>query len=172
MGATVRQSSLDQDRGVIRPLDQPGDLGWVVMTHGQVYAAQLQWDTSFEVLVAQIVNSYAQQHDPAREAAWIAELDGQRAGCVFCVADDARTARLRLLLVHPDARGQGLGARLVDTCLDFARHAGYQRMTLWTNDILASARRIYESTGFQLVDQGPHHSFGHDLIEQTWVRDL
>src|SRR4051794_31837891 len=161
MSAAVQQS-LDHDRVVVRPLDRPGDLGWVIMQHGQVYASEFRWDTSFEVLVAQIVTSWAEQHDPDREAAWIAELDGQRAGCIFCVAADAQTAKLRILLVHPDARGHGLGARLVDTCLDWATAAGYRRITLWTNDILTSARRIYQSAGFRLVDQERHHSFGHD----------
>jgi GNAT superfamily N-acetyltransferase len=164
--------SIGQERGVVRPLDQPGDLGWVIMEHGQVYASEFHWDTSFEVMVAQIVTSYAEQHDPAREAAWIAEVDGQRAGCVLCVAADAQTARLRILLVHPTFRGHGLGARLVDTCLDWARSAGFLRMTLWTNDILASARHIYQAAGFQLVDSQPHHSFGHDLVGQNWTRDL
>ena len=142
------------------------------MAHGEAYASQFGWDTSFELLVAQIVTTYAKQHDPAREAAWITESDGQRAGCILCVADDEQTARQRILLVHPDARGHGLGARLVDTCLDFARQAGYRRITLWTNDILVSARRIYQSAGFQLVDQERHHHFGHDLNGQNWARDL
>lgn len=172
MSTSVRQSPVDQGRIAVRPLGQPGDLGWVVMAHGEVYAAQFGWDSSFELLVAQIVTSYAERHDPAREAAWIAEVDGKRAGCIFCVAGDEQTAQLRILLVHPDARGNGLGTRLVDTCLAFARQAGYQRITLWTNDILTSARRIYQSAGFRLVDQEQHHHFGHDLNGQNWARDL
>ncbi len=112
---------------VIRTLGRPGDLGWVVMAHGEVYAIEFGWDTTFETLVARIVADYATGHEPALETAWIAESDGQRTGCVFCVADegDPQTAKLRILLVHPDGRGRGLGARLVDTCLDFARNAGY-----------------------------------------------
>ena len=158
---------------LIRPLNRPGDLGWVVMAHGQVYADEFGWDTSFEALVARIVADWAEGHDPAREAAWIAEVDGRRAGCIFCVAaKDQETAKLRILLVHPDARGHRVGALLVDTCLDFARSAGYSRITLWTNDVLRSARQIYQSVGFELVDQQPHHSFGHDLIGQTWTRKL
>lgn len=156
----------------IRPLDQPGDLGWVVMAHGEVYAAEFGWDTSFEALVARIVADYAADRDPAREAAWIAEVDGERAGCVFCVAANQATAKLRILLVHPSARGHGLGAHLVDTCLDFARAAGYRRIMLWTNDVLVSARRIYEAAGFALVEEERHHSFGHDLVGQNWARDL
>lgn len=163
----------DTGRAVVRPLDRPGDLGWVVMAHGEIYAAEFGWDTSFEALVAQIVADYAGDHDPVREAAWIAEVDGQRAGCVFCVAgDDETTAKLRILLVDPAARGHGLGARLVDTCIGFARDAGYRRITLWTNDVLVSARRIYQAAGFALVEQEAHHSFGHDLVGQNWTRDL
>ena len=172
MDTSLRPAGSERAAVVIRHLDEPGDLGWVVMTHGQAYAAEFNWDNSFEALVARIVTDWAEQHDPSREAAWIAEVDGMRAGCVFCVAADAETAKLRILLVDPAARGLGLGARLVDTCLDFARAAGYRRIVLWTNDILVSARRIYEAAGFQLVDQDPHHSFGHDLVGQNWALDL
>ena len=128
----------------------------------------------FEALVAQIVAAYAAGHDPAREAAWIAELDGRRVGCVFCVADDddPEAAKLRILLVHPGARGHGLGGRLVDTCLRFARDAGYARMRLWTNHPLAAARQIYVARGFTLAAEEPHHSFGVDLVGQTYVREL
>jgi GNAT superfamily N-acetyltransferase len=157
----------------IRRADRPGDLGWVVMAHGEVYATQFGWDTRFEALVAGLVADYAGHHDPIREAAWIAECDGERVGCVFCVAGDTpAVARLRILLVAPGARGLGVGSRLVDECLRFARAAGYRSLTLWTNDVLSSARRIYQAAGFVLVDQEPHHSFGHDLVGQTWERDL
>jgi len=157
---------------VIRPLNKPGDLGWVVMAHGESYHREFGWDSDMEALVARIAADYAADHDPSREAAWIAEVEGARVGCVFCVADDETTARLRILLVEPAARGQGLGRRLVDTCLDFARAAGYRRITLWTNDVLVSARRIYEAAGFELVRSEEHHSFGHDLVGQHWARDL
>jgi len=158
---------------VIRPLDQPGDLGWVVQAHGEAYTSEYHWDNSFEALVARIVADYAEHGQPGRDAAWIAEIDGRRVGCVFCVAgDDDQTAKLRILLVHPTARGHGLGTRLVETCVAFARNAGYQRITLWTNDVLTSARKIYQSAGFQLVDQERHHSFGHDLVGQNWVLHL
>jgi GNAT superfamily N-acetyltransferase len=153
---------------IIRRLGEPGDLGWVVMAHGEVYAAEYGWDTSFESLVARIVGDY----DPAHDAAWIAEVDGVRAGCVFCVRADDVTAKLRILLVHPSARGRGAGAALVDECLSYARAAGYRRVTLWTNDVLKSARRIYQAAGFTLTDEQPHHSFGKDLVGQTWDLDL
>jgi GNAT superfamily N-acetyltransferase len=152
----------------IRRADQPGDLGWVVMAHGEQYADEFGWDTTFEALVARIVADFAAAHDPAREAAWVAEIDGLRAGCVFCGAGDETTATLRILLVTPAARGRGVGAALVRTCVDFARDAGYAGLTLWTNDVLASARRIYEAAGFELVDAERHHSFGHDLVGQHW----
>ncbi len=157
---------------VIRPLGRPGDLGWVVMAHGELYAAEFGWDATFEALVARIVADYAAGHDAAREAAWVAEAGGRRAGCVFCVAADETTAQLRILLVDPSARGRRLGARLVDHCVAFARQAGYARMKLWTNDPLAAARRIYLSRGFVLVAEEPHRSFGADLIGQIYQLDL
>ena len=169
--------SRKDSRARIRPLGEPGDLGWVVMAHGEVYAAEFGWDATFEALVTQIVADYAADHDPVREAAWIAEVDGRRTGCVFCVADghagaEAATATLRILLVHPDGRGHHLGGRLVDTCLSFARGAGYQRVRLWTNGPLVAARRVYLERGFTLIEEKPHHSFGVDLIGQTYELDL
>ncbi|WP_328891833.1 GNAT family N-acetyltransferase [Streptomyces sp. NBC_00316] len=157
---------------VVRSLGRPGDLGWVVMAHGDFYDREFGWDTSFEALVARIVADYADEKEPGRQAAWIAEVDGVRAGCVFCVRADDRTAKLRLLLVDPATRGLGLGARLVEECLRFAREAGYEAITLWTNDVLGSARRIYQKQGFELVAEEAHHSFGHDLVAQTWQRRL
>ena len=144
------------------------------MAHGEVYWNEFGWDTSMEALVARIVADYAADHDPSREAAWIAEVDGRRAGCIFCVADPdgAGTAKLRILLVHPDGRGHDLGRRLIDTCLEFARDAGYDRMRLWTNHSLAAARHLYLERGFKLIDDEPHHSFGVDLIGQTYELDL
>jgi GNAT superfamily N-acetyltransferase len=161
-----------QGQVVVRELGQPGDLGWVVMAHGESYAGEFGWDTSFEALVARIVADYAGDRDPAREAAWIAEVDGRRAGCVFCVSAGEDTAQLRILLVHPSARGLGLGDRLVAACMDFARAAGYPRMRLWTNDVLAAARVIYLRHGFTLSEQDPHHSFGADLVGQTYEASL
>jgi len=153
---------------VLRP-PQPGDLGWVVERHGARYAAEYGWDATFEALVARIVADFAERRDTRREAGWIAELDGERVGCLFCTAADAEdTAQLRLLLVEPSARGAGIGTRLVDECLRFARRSGHRRITLWTNDVLADARRIYERAGFRCDRREPHHSFGHDLVGETW----
>lgn len=163
----------DQSQVVLRRADRPGDLGWVVMAHGEIYHQQFGWDSEFEALVARIVADYAAEHDPVREAGWIAEVDGKRAGCIFCVAgDEAGVAKLRILLVTPEARGLGVGTRLVEQCLQFARSAGYRRVTLWTNDVLVAARKIYQASGFRLVDQERHHSFGHDLNGQYWELDL
>ena len=156
----------------IRSLGAPGDLGWVVMAHGEIYAREYGWDTSFEALVARIVADYAGEHDPAREAAWIAELEGRRVGCVFCIAADSKTAQLRILLVDPSARGLGLGGQLVDTCLAFARQAGYEQMKLWTNHPLAAARHIYIERGFTLVSEENHTSWGAELRGQMYERKL
>jgi GNAT superfamily N-acetyltransferase len=174
VSATAEQESTSTSSGrvSIRPLGAPGDLGWVVMRHGEVYAGEFGWDTSFEALVARIVADYAEKHDPLREGAWIAEVDGAPVGCVFCVAKDDTTAQLRLLLVEPGARGTGVGTRLVDECLRFATRAGYKQIMLWTNDVLTSARRIYQRAGFELVEQEKHHSYGHDLVGQVWSRPL
>jgi DNA-binding MarR family transcriptional regulator/GNAT superfamily N-acetyltransferase len=146
----------------------PGDLGWVVQRHGALYAAEYGLDKTFEALVARIVAEYADRGETDREACWIAEMDGEPAGCVFCMRKTDTTAQLRLLLVEPWARGMGIGARLVSECLSFARKAGYTDIMLWTNDVLHAARRIYERAGFELVAQEPHHSFGHDLVGQDW----
>jgi GNAT superfamily N-acetyltransferase len=156
----------------IREAGQPGDLGWVIMAHGEIYAREFGLDTRFEALVARIVADYAGAHDPAREAGWVAELDGRRVGCVFCVARDETTAQLRILLVDPAARGRGTGRQLVDECIRFARGAGYRRVVLWTNEPLKSAARIYRAAGFRLTAEEPHHSFGVDLVGQDYELDL
>jgi GNAT superfamily N-acetyltransferase len=163
---------VDEPVTVIRPAGRPGDLGWLVMAHGEQYAAEFGWDASFEALVARIVADFAGAHDPQREAAWIAERDGRRLGCILCVAADDRTAQLRILLVDPAARGEGLGGRLVDECLRFARRAGYERIRLWTNHPLVAAARVYLARGFALVEEQPHHSFGVDLVGQVYELDL
>jgi GNAT superfamily N-acetyltransferase len=158
---------------LIRKLGTPGDLGWVVQSHAEIYGAEYGWGPSYEVLIAQIVSAYASEHDDEREAAWIAEVDGERAGSIFCVrGPDETTAQLRLLLVTPAARGRGLGAELVDTCLAFARAAGYKRMVLWTNDPLVAARHIYLSRGFRLTGSEPHEMWGQSLVGQTYELDL
>lgn len=167
LGGGPRQAS------VVLRAPAPGDLGWVVERHGARYAAEYGWDTTFEGLVARIVADFAERRDTRREAAWIAELDGERVGCVFCTtANEAGTAQLRLLLVEPSARGLGVGSRLVDECLRFVKRSGYGRITLWTNDVLVDARRIYERAGFQRDRREAHHSFGHDLVGEHWSRGL
>ena len=147
-------------RGYVLRAPQAGDMGWVVQRNGAVYAEEFGWDASYEALVARIVADYVDHRDPEAEAAWIAEVDGTPAGCVFCVRENATTARLRLLLVEPWARGLGIGGRLVEEVLRFARRAGYSDITLWTNDVLVDARRIYQRAGFTLDNESRHHSFG------------
>jgi DNA-binding MarR family transcriptional regulator/GNAT superfamily N-acetyltransferase len=174
MGQIRRMLGSEEGRHslVLRP-PEPGDLGWVIERHGARYASEYGWDATFEALVTRIVADFAERNDRRREAAWIAELDGERVGCVFCAAADAPdTAQLRLLLVEPSARGAGVGTRLVDECLRFAGRSGYRRITLWTNDVLFAARRIYERAGFRLDHREPHRSFGRDLVGEYWSRDL
>jgi DNA-binding MarR family transcriptional regulator/GNAT superfamily N-acetyltransferase len=151
-----------------------GDIGWAIERHGQLYADEYGFNEEFEALVATLFAQFATKRDPDAERMWVAEVDGERVGCVFVVrnADDPTAAQLRCLLVDPKARGLGIGKRLVDECIGFAKAASYARMLLWTNDTLVSSRRIYKAAGFSLVSQEAHHSFGHDLVGQIWARML
>jgi DNA-binding MarR family transcriptional regulator/GNAT superfamily N-acetyltransferase len=158
---------------VIRPY-QIGDIGWAIERHGQLYADEFGWNQEFEALVATLFAKFASHHDPVTEQFWVADVDEERGGCVFVVRseNDPRAAQLRCLLVDPAARGLGLGRKLVDECIGFSKSAGYDRILLWTNDVLVAARRIYEAAGFSLVEEAQHHSFGHNLVGQVWARSL
>ena len=153
----------------LRPLDRPGDLGWVVERHGVLYALEFGWDQGFEALVARIVADFADgPRDPARETGWIAEVDGRRAGCVLCVASPERAgaAKLRALLVEPEARGHGVGRLLVERCVAFAREAGYARVELWTTANLEAARRLYDGAGFEVVREVREEAFGTEVLSR------
>ncbi len=156
---------------LLRP-HQPGDMGWVIHRHGALYAQEYAWDQTFEALVAEVAAAFIRNFDPRHERCWIAEKDGEIVGSVFLVKKSKTVAKLRLLYVEPKARGLGIGARLAAECERFARQAGYRKITLWTNSILHAARHIYEKAGYRLVASEPHHSFGHDLIGETWEKNL
>ncbi|KIZ41376.1 MULTISPECIES: helix-turn-helix domain-containing GNAT family N-acetyltransferase [Rhodopseudomonas] len=155
----------------LRP-PRPGDIGWVVQSHGALYAAEYGFDASFEALVAQLASTFLASFDASRERSWIAELDGAPVGSVFLVRHSDQIAKLRLLLVDPAGRGHGLGQRLVGECIGFARQCGYRGITLWTQSILIAARQIYRNSGFELVATEPHRSFGQDLVGETWELKL
>ncbi len=158
---------------ILRP-HRPGDMGWVIARNAAIYAQEYGWDSTYEALVARICADFIDHFDPRRERCWIAERDGEPLGCVFCVRHPERedTARLRLLLVELSARGLGLGKALVTECVNFARTAGYSRMTLWTQSILKAAHHLYAQAGFSLTAEESHHSFGKDLVAQTWDLEL
>jgi DNA-binding MarR family transcriptional regulator/N-acetylglutamate synthase-like GNAT family acetyltransferase len=165
--ALLGKRRLERPAYVLRP-HRPGDMGWVVARHGALYAEEYGWDISFEGLVAEIVAEFIKTFDTACEHCWIGEIDGAPVGCVFLVKKSDTVAKLRLLLVERQARGLGIGARLVEECIRFARSAGYRTITLWTQSILVGARRIYERAGFKRVAQEPHASFGQKLLGETW----
>jgi DNA-binding MarR family transcriptional regulator/ribosomal protein S18 acetylase RimI-like enzyme len=166
--------AVPRDAPVVLREHRIGDIGWAIEQHGRLYAEEFGWNGEFEALVATLFARFGTKHDPSSERFWVAEVDAVRAGCVFVVRNekDPLAAQLRCLLVDPRARGLGLGRILVEECIRFAKSAGYERMVLWTNDVLVAARRIYEAAGFSLMEEAPHHSFGHDLIGQVWARTL
>lgn len=163
---------LEPKQQVTLRMHRPGDMGWVIQRHGEIYHQEYGWNEEFEALVAEIAVEFVRKLDPARERCWIAECDGQRAGCIFLVSKDTTTAKLRLLLVEPRARGLGIGRLLVTECVRFAREAGYQKVVLWTQDDLTAARHLYQEAGFRRTTCEPHHSFGHDLVAEIWELDL
>lgn len=152
--------------------NEPGDMGWIVHKHGVIYAEEYGWDERFEALVSQIVADFINNYKSNKERCWIAEMDGEIVGSVLVIQDNEKVAKLRLLLVDPKARGLGLGTKLVEECIRFARRTGYEKLVLWTNSVLSEARHIYQKKGFKLVAEEKHHSFGHDLIGQTWELQL
>src|SRR5712691_4820076 len=154
--------------GYVLRQPRPGDMGWVVERHGAIYADEYGWDEHFEALVASIVAKFVDHVDPQRERCWIAERQGERVGCIFLVKASRTIGKLRLFLVEPDARGLGIGKRLVDECIRFARDAGYRKVRLWTQSNLLAARHIYDRGGFRVMASEPHHSFGFDLVSETW----
>jgi DNA-binding MarR family transcriptional regulator/GNAT superfamily N-acetyltransferase len=156
---------------ILRP-HQPGDIGWIVHRHGVLYAQEYGWDETFEALVAEIAASFIKNFDPKKERCWVAEKDGEIVGSAFLVRKSASAAKIRLVYVEPKARGIGIGSRLTAECERFARQAGYRKITLWTNSVLLAARHIYAKAGFRLVHSEPHHSFGHDLVGETWEKTL
>lgn len=151
---------------------QPGDMGWIVQQHGRLYAQEYGWNSEFEALVAGVVAAFCQQHDPSRERCWIATVHDEPVGSIMLVKKSDEVAKLRLLLLLPSVRGLGIGKRMVRECIAFARAAGYRSITLWTQQNLTAARALYASHGFRMVESAPHHSFGHDLVEETWELDL
>ena len=170
--AVLRESGTEDAELRLRPL-RPGDIGWIVHRQTVLYHQEYGWDWTYEGLASRILGAFVEKFDAAREDGWVAERRGAIVGSIFLMkGGESGVAKLRLLYVEPGARGLGLGRTLVDTCIARSRALGYERLTLWTNDVLVSARRIYQAAGFRLTNEAPHHSFGHDLVGQTWVLDL
>jgi DNA-binding MarR family transcriptional regulator/GNAT superfamily N-acetyltransferase len=173
---TIRRLLGDKTEGSRTPyllrMHQPGDMGWIVYRQAILYSEEYGWDNTYEALAAEIVAQFIKTYDPKRERAWIAEKDGERVGAVFVAKGSDEVARLRLLHVEPAARALGIGKRLVEECIRFARQAGYKKLTLWTQSILVAARHIYKQAGFQVVREESHHSFGKDLKAEIWEIDL
>jgi DNA-binding MarR family transcriptional regulator/N-acetylglutamate synthase-like GNAT family acetyltransferase len=165
-------ASSKSDNAFILRTHQIGDIGWIVQRHGVIYAQEYGWNEQFEGLVAKIAADFLEAHDPKRERCWIAEREGQNVGCVFLVAKSKIVGQLRLLLVEPRSRGFGIGERLVTECVRFARHARYRKITLWTNNVLAGARHLYQKAGFRLIHEEPHQTFGVELVGETWELKL
>ena len=168
LGDHTDNTEISRHKPVLIRDHRPGDLGWIVQRHGVLYASEYQWDTRFEGLVAEVAAGFLADHDPQSEGCWLAEHGGKPVGSIMLVRENNMVAKLRLLFVEPDARGLGIGRYLVDHCIAFARRAGYSEIMLWTNGNLHAARKIYQKAGFVLTSEEPHHSFGHDLIGQTW----
>ena len=171
IGALLGEPEAESEPGkqaLVLRQPEPGDMGWVVERHGAIYADEYGWDAHFEALVASIVAKFVDHFDPERERCWIAERHGERVGCIFLVKATNTVSKLRLFLVEPDARGLGIGKQLVDECIRFAREAGYRKMRLWTQSNLLAARHIYARSGFRMIASDPHHSFGFDLVSETW----
>jgi GNAT superfamily N-acetyltransferase len=160
------------ERKLVLRAPRPGDMGWVVQQHGEIYAREYGWNSEFEALVADIVAKYLRKHQPEWERCWIAELDGERVGAAFVVRKSKQVAQLRMLILLPQARGLGLGARLTDECIAFARAKGYRKMVLWTNSCLTAARAIYAKRGFELIESQPYQGFGQPLVSETWALKL
>jgi DNA-binding MarR family transcriptional regulator/N-acetylglutamate synthase-like GNAT family acetyltransferase len=169
---TLRDREAEDGELTLRPL-RPGDVGWIIHRQAVLYTQEYGWDWTYEGLASRILGAFVAEFNPAREDGWVAERGGAIVGSIFLMkSDDPAVAKLRLLYVEPSARGAGVGRRLVGTCIARARELGYRELTLWTNDILVAARRIYQAAGFRLVSEAPHHSFGHDLVGQTWTLEL
>jgi DNA-binding MarR family transcriptional regulator/N-acetylglutamate synthase-like GNAT family acetyltransferase len=170
--AALKDRDAESEEVSLRPL-RPGDVGWIIHRQAVLYAQEYGWDWTYEGLASRILGSFVAEFDAAREDGWVAERGGAVVGSIFLMkSDDPAVAKLRLLYVEPSARGAGVGRMLVATCIARARELGYRQLTLWTNDILVAARHIYQAAGFRLVSEEPHHSFGHDLVGQTWTLDL